>query len=158
MKNIILTPGQKAISINLDSSIYGSLVEIGAGQEVARQLFRVGSASGTIAKTMSAYDRDFSDAIYGKEKNGRYVCKSRLVKMLDKEYDLLEERLDRNNFKQTRYFTFADTVTTINYDKTKQGHGWIGLRFQLTPNGPANDFLIHVRLKDQEAKIQQETI
>ncbi len=126
MKNIILTPGQKAISINLDSSIYGSLVEIGAGQEVARQLFRVGSASGTIAKTMSAYDRDFSDAIYGKEKNGRYVCKSRLVKMLDKEYDLLEERLDRNNFKQTRYFTFADTVTTINYDKTKQGHGWIG--------------------------------
>ena len=158
MKNIILTPGQKAISINLDSSIYGSLVEIGAGQEVARQLFRVGSASGTIAKTMSAYDRDFSDAIYGKEKNGRYVCKSRLVKMLDKEYDLLEERLDRNNFKQTRYFTFADTVTTINYDKTKQGHGWIGLRFQLTPNGPANDFLIHVRLNDQEAKIQQETI
>ena len=158
MKNIILTPGQKAISINLDSSIYGSLVEIGAGQEVARQLFRVGSASGTIAKTMSAYDRDFSDAIYGKEKNGRYVCKSRLIKMLDKEYDLLEERLNRNNFKRTRYFTFADTVTTINYDKTKQGHGWIGLRFQLTPNGPANDFLIHVRLKDQEAKIQQETI
>ena len=158
MKNIILTPGQKAISINLDNSIYGSLVEIGAGQEVARQLFRVGSASGTIAKTMSAYDRDFSDAIYGKEKNGRYVCKSRLVKMLDKEYDLLEERLNKENFKHTRYFTFADTVTTINYDKTKQGHGWIGLRFQLTPDGPANDFLIHVRLKDQEAKIQQETI
>ena len=158
MKNIILTPGQKAISINLDNSIYGSLVEIGAGQEVARQLFRVGSASGTIAKTMSAYDRDFSDAIYGKEKNGRYVCKSRLVKMLDKEYDLLEERLNKENFKNTRYFTFADTVTTINYDKTKKGHGWIGLRFQLTPDGPPNDFLIHIRLKDQEAKIQQETI
>ena len=153
-----LTPGQKAISINLDNSIYGSFVEIGAGQEVARQFFRVGSASGTIAKTMSAYDRDFSDAIYGKEKDGRYVCKSRLVKMLEKEYSLLEERLDRENYKDTRYFAFADTVTTINYDKTKNGHGWIGIRFQISPESPPNDFLIHVRLKDQEAKIQQETI
>ena len=153
-----LTPGQKAISINLDNSIYGSFVEIGAGQEVARQFFRVGSASGTIAKTMSAYDRDFSDAIYGKEKDRRYVCKSRLVKMLEKEYSLLEERLDRENYKDTRYFAFADTVTTINYDKTKNGHGWIGIRFQISPESPPNDFLIHVRLKDQEAKIQQETI
>ena len=158
MNNITLTPGQKAISINLDNSIYGSFVEIGAGQEVARQFFRVGSASGTIAKTMSAYDRDFSDAIYGKEKDGRYVCKSRLVKMLEKEYSLLEERLDRENYKDTRYFAFADTVTTINYDKTKNGHGWIGIRFQISPESPPNDFLIHVRLKDQEAKIQQETI
>jgi|TARA_B100000780_G_scaffold161872_1_gene113169 hypothetical protein len=158
MNNMTLTPGQKAISINLDNSIYGSFVEIGAGQEVARQFFRVGSASGTIAKTMSAYDRDFSDAIYGKEKDGRYVCKSRLVKMLEKEYSLLEERLDRENYKDTRYFAFADTVTTINYDKTKNGHGWIGIRFQISPESPPNDFLIHVRLKDQEAKIQQETI
>ena len=82
-KQIILTPGQKAKKINIDKTIYGSFIEIGAGQEVARQFFRVGSASKTIAKTMSAYDRDFSDAIYGKEKDGRYVCKSRLNKMLN---------------------------------------------------------------------------
>ena len=157
-KQIILTPGQKARRINKDKSIYGSFVEIGAGQEVARQFFRVGSASKTIAKTMSAYDRDFSDAIYGKESDGRYVCKSRLNKMLNQEYELLEERLDRNEHKKTRYFVFADTVTTINYDKTVNGHGWIGLRFQLDPEKAPNDFLIHVRLKDQEAKLQQETI
>ena len=159
MKNqVILTPGQKALEVNLDNTIYGSFIEIGAGQEVARQFFRVGSASGTIAKTMSAYDRDFSDAIYGKEDDGRYVCKSRLRKMLEKEYLLLEERLNRQDHKKTRYFAFADTVTTINYDKTKNGHGWIGLRFQKDPNKKPNDFLIHVRLNDQEAKIQQETI
>ena len=157
-KQIVLTAGQKAKSINRDKSIYGSFVEIGAGQEVARQFFRVGSASKTIAKTMSAYDRDFSDAIYGKEDDGRYVCKSRLNKMLNQEYNLLEERLNRNDHKETRYFVFADTVTTINYKKTNKGHGWIGLRFQLDPKKKPNDFLIHVRLKDQEARLQQETI
>jgi hypothetical protein len=157
-KQIILTPGQKAIEVNLDNSIYGSFVEIGAGQEVARQFFRVGSASGTIAKTMSAYDRNFSDAIYGKEDDGRYVCKSRLNKMLKKEYALLEERLNRQDHKKTQYFAFADTVTTINYDKTKNGHGWMGLKFQKDPKNEPNNFLIHVRLKDQEARIQQETI
>ena len=157
-KQIILTAGQKAKSINIDKTIYGSFVEIGAGQEVARQFFRVGSASKTIAKTMSAYDRDFSDAIYGKEKDGRYVCKSRLNKMLNQEYSLLEERLNRKDHLDTRYFVFADTVTTINYERTNQGHGWIGLRFQLDPKKAPNDFLIHIRLHDQGAKIQQETV
>ena len=157
-KQIILTAGQKAFRINKDKTIYGSIVEIGAGQEVARQFFRVGSASKTVAKTMSAYDRDFSDAIYGKEDDGRYVCKSRLNKMLDQEYGLLEQRLYRKDHKDTRYFVFADTVTTINYDRTINGHGWIGLRFQIDPEKAPNDFLIHVRLKDQEAKLQQETI
>jgi len=157
-KQIILTPGQKAKKINIDKTIYGSFIEIGAGQEVARQFFRVGSASKTIAKTMSAYDRDFSDAIYGKEKDGRYVCKSRLNKMLNQEYSLLEERLNRKDHIDTKYFVFADTVTTVNYDKTNQGHGWIGLRFQLDPKKAPNDFLIHVRLHDQEARIQQETV
>lgn len=155
---IILSPAQKALRINLDDSIYGSFVEIGAGQEVARNFFRVGSASGTIAKTMSAYDKDFSDAIYEREDDGRYVSKSRLKKMLQKEYSLLEERLNRENYKDTRYFAFADTVATINYSKTTKGHGWMGLRFQLTPDGEPNDFIIHVLLKDPDAKLQQETV
>jgi len=156
--NVILTAGQKALKINLDNTIYGSFVEIGAGQEVARHFFKVGSASGTIAKTMSAYDKDFSNAIYGKEENERYVCKERLDNMLEKEYDLLEERLDRKDHKNVKFFAFADTVTTINFEKTKKGHGWIGLRFQLKDNQKPSDFIIHVYLKDQDAKIQQETI
>ena len=156
--NVILTAGQKALQINLDLSIYGSFVETGAGQEVARNFFRVGSASTTIAKTMSAYDKDFSDAIYGKEKNNRYVCKERLQKMLNHEYALLNERLDRNRYKDTRFFTFADTVTTINYSKTMQGHGWIGVRFQRDPDEKPSDFIIHVILNDQDAKLQQETV
>ncbi len=156
--NIILAPAQKALKINLDNTIYGSFVEIGAGQEVARNFFNVGSASGTIAKTMSAYDKDFSDAIYDKEADGRYVSKSRLEKMLNKEYVLLEERLNKDNFKDVRYFSFADTISTINYDKTNKGHGWMGLRFQITPDGAPNNFIIHVLLKDQKARLQQETV
>lgn len=157
-ENVILTAGQKALRINLDNTIYGSFVEIGAGQEVARHFFKVGSASGTIAKTMSAYDKDFSNAIYGKEKNERYVCKERLENMLEKEYNLLEERLDRKDHKNVRFFAFADTVTTINFDKTNKGHGWIGLRFQLKHDQTPSDFIIHVHLNDQDAKLQQETI
>ncbi len=156
--NVTLTAGQKALQINLDQSIYGSFVEIGAGQEVARNFFKAGSASTTIAKTMSAYDRDFSNAIYGKEENGRYVCKSRLEKMLDHEYQLLDERLDRENHKDTKFFTYADTISTVNYSKTTQGHGWIGLRFQRDPNEKPSDFIIHVILHDQDAKLQQETV
>ncbi|HIG33191.1 MAG TPA: TonB-dependent receptor [Flavobacteriales bacterium] len=156
--NIILAPAQKALKINLDNTIYGSFVEIGAGQEVARNFFNVGSASGTIAKTMSAYDKDFSDAIYDKEADGRYVSKSRLEKMLNKEYVLLEERLNKDNFKDVRYFSFADTISTINYAKTNKGHGWMGLRFQITPDGAPNNFIIHVLLKDQKARLQQETV
>ena len=101
--NIILSPAQKALRINLDKDIYGSFVEIGAGQEVARQFFRVGSASTTIAKTMSAYDRDFSDAIYGKENDGRYVSKNRLINMLNHEYSLIEERLKVEDHPNTKF-------------------------------------------------------
>ena len=157
-EKIILSPAQKALKINLDDSIYGSFVETGAGQEIARQFFRVGSASGTIAKTMSAYDKDFSNAIYGKEKDGRFVCKSRLHKMLEQEYALLEERLDRDNFPNTRFFTIADTVSTVDYKKTTQGNGWICIRFQLKPESKPNNVIIHVRLHDRTTKSQQETL
>ena len=156
--NVTLTARQKALQINLDESIYGSFVEIGAGQEVARNFFKAGSASSTIAKTMSAYDKHFSDAIYGKEPDNRYVCKSRLEKMLDHEYNLLNERLDRKYHKNTKFFTYADTITTTNYSKTIQGHGWIGVRFQSSPNQIPSDFIVHVILHDQDSKLQQETV
>jgi len=157
-KSIILSPDQKARQINLDSKIYGTFVEIGAGQEVVRHFFRAGMASRTIAKTMSAYDRDFSDSIYGKEKDGRYVCRDRLQKMIQKEYSLLEERLDRSQHKDKRFFAFANTMTTINHEKTIKGHGWIGIRFQLDPKKEANNVILHLRLNDPDAKLQQETI
>jgi hypothetical protein len=155
---IVLSPTQKALQINLDSSIYGTFAEIGAGQEVVRHFFRAGGASGTIAKTMSAYDKDFSDAIYGKEDDGRYVCKSRLKKILTQEYGLIETRLDRKQYLDTRYFTFANTITTINYNKTNKGHGWIGCKFQIDPNKPANEVILHIKLNDMDAKLQQEVV
>lgn len=148
---------QKALEINLNEKIYGTFAEIGAGQEVARNFFQAGAASATIAKTMSAYDKTYSDAIYGVEESGRYVCESRLYKMLDHEWQLLEERLSSIK-PDTTFFVFADTVSTINFGKTNKGHGWLGLRFQLYPQCPPNDLVIHVKLTDNDSKQQQEAI
>ncbi len=147
-----LTTQEKALRINLSKAIYGSFAEIGAGQEVAANFFKVGGASGTIAKTMSAYDMKFSDAIYGQ--GDRYVCEDRLIRMLDHEYVLLPERLP-HRIKDTRFFAFADTVEVLNFERTNQGHGWIGLRFQLTPEGPSNDCVIHVKMHDTDPLQQQ---
>ncbi|MDW3210261.1 MAG: TonB-dependent receptor [Reichenbachiella sp.] len=149
------TTKEKALSLNLNESIYGTLAEIGAGQEVASNFFKAGGASGTIAKTMSAYDMKFSDAIYGATK--RYVCEEKLLKMLDKEYHLLSKRLN-HRADETRFFAFANTVETINYQKTNQGHGWVGVRFQLTPFAEPNDCIIHVVLKDPDMLWQQEVL
>jgi hypothetical protein len=147
-----LTTQEKALRINLSRSIYGSFAEIGAGQEVAANFFKVGGASGTIAKTMSAYDMKFSDAIYGVCE--RYVCEDRLIQMLDHEYALLPERL-QHRVKETRFFAFADTVEVLNFERTNQGHGWIGLRFQLKPEGPFNDCVVHVKMHDNDPLQQQ---
>lgn len=155
---VILSASQKALRINLNSTIYGTFSEIGAGQEVVRHFFRAGGASGTIAKAMSAYDKDFSDAIYGKEDKARYVCKPRLDKMLNHEYRLIMERLTRKDHLTKTYFSFADTVTTINYQKTIQGHGWMGLKFQTAPEKEPNIVIIHVRMHEQDVLLQQASI
>lgn len=147
-----LTTQEKALRINLSKTIYGSFAEIGAGQEVAANFFKVGGASGTIAKTMSAYDMKFSDAIYGVCE--RYVCEDRLIQMLDHEYQLLPERL-QHRIADTRFFAFADTVEILNFERTNQGHGWIGLRFQIKPEGPYNDCVVHVKLLDNDPLQQQ---
>jgi hypothetical protein len=147
-----LTTQEKALRINLSRAIYGSFAEIGAGQEVAANFFKVGGASGTVAKTMSAYDMKFSDAIYGV--CDRYVCEDRLFRMLDHEYVLLPERLP-HRIETTRFFAFADTVEILNYERTNQGHGWIGLRFQLTPKSAPNDCIIHVKMHDADPLLQQ---
>lgn len=148
---------QKALDINLNDPIYGTFAEIGAGQEVARNFFQAGAAAGTIAKTMSAYDKTYSDAIYGDEPTGRYVSESRLYKMLDHEWGLMEERLSTTRPDAT-FFVFADTVQAINYTRTIKGNGWMGLRFRLTPDGPVNDMVLHVKMLDTNNRLQQEAI
>jgi len=148
---------QKALDINLNDPIYGTFAEIGAGQEVARNFFQAGAAAGTIAKTMSAYDKTYSDAIYGDEPSGRYVCETRLYKMLDHEWDLMEERLS-NSRPDATFFVFADTVQAINYTRTVKGNGWLGIRFRLSPDGPVNDMVLHVRMLDTNNRLQQEAI
>ncbi|MBQ0737935.1 TonB-dependent receptor, partial [Aquimarina celericrescens] len=105
----------KALRINLNENIYGTFAEIGAGQETVRNFFRAGAASGTIAKTMSAYDKDFSDAIYGIEDDKRYVTEARLKKMLSHEMRLMEERMDRKKHPKKLFFTYANTVATIDF-------------------------------------------
>jgi hypothetical protein len=158
MEREVISIKRKALRINLDESVYGTFAEIGAGQEVARTFFQVGGASGTIAKTMSAYDMAYSDAIYGEEKSGRYVSESRLMKMLDHECQLLETRLVDQKYQNRRFFAFADTCSILNFKKTNDPHSWLGLRFQLTPKGGYNDAIIHVRLKDNDALLQQKVI
>lgn len=158
MERLVLSTAQKALKINLNENIYGTFAEIGAGQEVVRNFFRVGAASGTVAKAMSAYDKAFSDAIYGKEEDSRYVTEARLRKMLDHEYGLIEQRLDRDDNPNRCYFAFANTVATINFTRKFKGHGWMGIRFQLEPGQKPNDVLFHIRMREEEAALQQETI
>lgn len=153
----LLETEQKALEINLDDSIYGTFAEIGAGQEVARYFFQVGAAAGTIAKTMSAYDKTYSDKIYGPEPSGRYVCESRLYKMLDHEYNLMVERLQQER-PGANFFVFADTVAAINFQRTIKGDGWLGVRFQLQPEGDPNDIVVHVRMLDNDNHLQQQAI
>ncbi len=152
----LLTTNRKALVINLDATRYGTFAEIGAGQEVARHFFQAGGASGTVAKTMSAYDMAFSDAIYGQAR--RYVSEKRLLTMLGHEYALLRERLEAARGATTRFFVFADTVAARSYRGDNECHGWLGVRFQTTPGGPTSDILVHVRMWDRENLQQQQAI
>ncbi|MEK9958238.1 MAG: TonB-dependent receptor [Flavobacteriaceae bacterium] len=148
----------KALRINLNNHIYGTFAEIGAGQEVARHFFRVGGASGTIAKTISAYDKNFSDTIYGEEDDGRYVTETRLNRMLDHEMRLLENRIPEDKQENKLFFTLANTVATIDFAKKFKGHGWMGIRYQVSPKSAYNNITLHFRFHQTEAKLQQEVL
>src|SRR5438132_14282105 len=147
---------KKALQINLDTNRYGTFAEIGAGQEVARRFFHVGAAAGTIAKTMSAYDTTFSDAIYGP--TDRYVSRVRLGTMLDREYKLLIERLDQTLGTQRLFFVFADTVAARSFKQHNEAHGWLGVRFQTDFRGEPSQIIIHVRMLDEGNVEQQEAL
>jgi hypothetical protein len=146
----------KALRINLDPALYGTFAEIGAGQEVARWFFIVGGAAGTIAKTMSAYDMEVSDAVYGTAR--RYVSRQRLQAMLTYEWDLLLERLDASRGASTEFFVFADTVAAKSFSRTEEGHGWLGVRFQTLPHTEPSEIIVHARMWDLENARQQEAL
>lgn len=148
----------KALRINLNENIYGTFAEIGAGQETVRQFFRAGGASGTIAKAMSAYDKAFSDAIYGIEDDKRYVTEARLRKMLNREVSLMEERLTRDLYPNKLFFSYANTVATIDFAKKYKGHGWVGIKYQVEPDQDYNEIILHLRFKENDARLQQETL
>lgn len=147
---------QKALAVNLDDKIYGTIAEIGAAQEVARWFFRVGAAAGSVAKTMSAYDMQVSDEIYGKA--GRYVSRERLEAMLDKEFSLLIRRLGASRGSDTRFFAFCDTVAARNFAGTNECHGWAGLRYLAEPGGEPNTIILHINMLDDSNVAQQEAV
>ena len=148
----------KALRINLNENIYGSFAEIGAGQETVRNFFKAGGASGTIAKTMSAYDKDFSDSIYGIEEDNRYVTESRVKTMLSHEINLIEQRLPRSKHPDRLFFSYANTVATIDFAKKFKGHGWVGIKYQVEPDGDYNEIVLHIRFHENEATLQQNTL
>ncbi|MBK1834190.1 TonB-dependent receptor [Roseibacillus ishigakijimensis] len=151
-----MTSLEKALQINLDPSIYGVFAEIGAGQEVANWFFRASASAGTVAKSISAYDMTMSDAIYGKGK--RYVSRERVRAMLDHEFAILSERLSGARGEDSTFFSYCNTVRARGYRDTAECHGWMGLRMQVRPNGPAGDILLHVRLLDEENVDQMEAL
>jgi hypothetical protein len=155
MEREVYSIKRKALMLNLDASKYGTIAEIGGGQEVARAFFQAGGASGTIAKTISAYDKTFSDHLYNSGKSGRYVSLTRLSQMLDAEYNELTSVLGKNRDLEVKFFSFANTVETLNYKKDNQGNGWLGVKFELSKPGIPNEVVIHVRLLENDALLQQ---
>lgn len=154
-QNNRLTTEDKALKINLRKDIYGCFAEIGAGQEVAANFFKAGGSSGTIAYTHSAYDMKVSDSMYGS--TSRYVCEERLSTMIEKEFKHLTDTLP-SKAKDSKFFAFCNTVESLNYHKTNQGNGWIGMRFQLKEEKTPNDIILHVIMHDNSHKMQQEAL
>lgn len=148
----------KALQINLNPNFYGTIAEIGGGQEVARAFFQAGGASGTIAKSISAYDKTFSDNLYNNGRKERYVSEKRLMQMLNKEFDELIQNLSDAQGFEKKYFVFADTVETLNFKKTNHGHGWMGVKFQLNENRQPNTVIVHVNLLENDGILQQYTL
>src|SRR5215213_9150327 len=156
MKEGTFDTHQKALKINLDPRWYGTFAEIGAGQEVVRWFFRVGGGAGTIAKSISAYDMTVSDAIYGTTE--RYVSRGRLEGMLKHEYELNIDRLQEIRGDNTSFFSFADTVSARSFKGNNECHGWMGVKFQSHARDEPSQIVIHVRMLDSEAALQQEAL
>ncbi|OYT10614.1 MAG: nicotinate-nucleotide adenylyltransferase [Bacteroidetes bacterium 4572_112] len=158
MQDNTQTTKQKAVHINIVDNVYGSIAEIGGGQEVARAFFQAGGASGTVAKSISAYDKTFSDYYYNSNKPGRYVAEDRVIKMLHKEYTDLLNVISESKDCETKFFSFADTVETLNYHKNNKPHGWMGIRFQGSDRSKPNEVKLHFNLLENDGNLQQYTL
>ncbi|MCF8303018.1 MAG: hypothetical protein K9I94_07065 [Bacteroidales bacterium] len=158
MEREILSTNRKALQINLDPTIYGTIAEIGGGQEVARNFFQAGGASGTVAKSISAYDKLFSDRLYNRNRTGRYVSEARLTKMLKTEYDEVINILEEHRPKRCRFFAFGNTVAILNYKKDNYSHGWLGVRYQVNQQTEPNEVVLHVNLLENDGLLQQQTL
>ncbi len=151
----IISIENKCTRLNLNENIYGTFAEIGAGQETVRHFFRAKNPKGTIAKTLSAYDKDFSDAIYGLEPQNRYVTEARLKSMLDYETGLIEQRISRTKHPDKLFFSYANTVATIDWAKKYKGHGWLGIKFQRKSKQEYSEIILHVQFHENTAAHQQ---
>ena len=149
---------EKALRINLDEKKYGTIAEIGAGQEVARHFFLAGAAAGTIAKTISAYDMKFSDALYGVQEGGRYVSKPRVRAMLEKEFDLVVDRVGNTRSRSSRYFAYSTTVAAKSFNRDNECHAWCGIRVQMYPGAEPSEIIAHIRMRDTNAEMQQDAL
>jgi hypothetical protein len=157
MKHEVIPINRKALKINIDTPMYGSFAEIGGGQETSRHFFIAGGASNTLARTSSAYDKKFSDLFYNQNKPGRYVSENRLKKMLKREYDDVFSVLHEEK-PEALFFAFANTVEVLNYQKSNYSHGWMGVKFQLSPGGKPNTVIMHVKLLENDGLLQQKTL
>lgn len=149
---------EKALRINLDEKKYGTIAEIGAGQEVARHFFLAGAAAGTVAKTISAYDMKFSDALYGVQEGGRYVSKARVRAMLEKEFNLVIDRVGTTRSRASRFFAYATTVAAKSFNRDNECHAWCGIKVQMYPGAEASELIVHVRMRDNSAELQQDAL
>ena len=145
----------RALRVNLDEKKYGTIAEIGAGQEVARQFFRAGAAAGTIASAISAYDMQFSDAIYGIQEDGRYVSRARAKAMVEKEFDLVINRVGTSRPKSSRFFAYAATIAAKRFNSDNECHAWCAIRVQMYPRAEPSEIVVHVRMLDKNAELQQ---
>ena len=146
---------QKVLNLNLDPAIFGSFARSGrpgGGALVPHG----GAASGTVAKTISAYDKEVSDDLYGA--GTRYVSRQRLEAMLEREWTQLQSQLRESRGARSRFFAFADTVSARNYAGTNECHGWMGIQFQDQPEGERNEIVLHVNMRDPTSSLQGEAL
>jgi hypothetical protein len=153
---VVLSTKEKSVHINIDSNYYGAIAEIGGGQETVRHLFQAGGASNTVAKSISAYDKLFSDHFYNQGNPARHVAEDRLRKMIDHEYGELIEILDKKNNR--KFFAFANTVETLNFAKTNHGNGWLGIAVEGNDRYHPNKMFIHLKLHENDTLLQQNTL
>ncbi len=147
---------RKALEINLDPTIYGTFAEIGQARRSQTGSWPVGAASGTVAQTISAYDKSFSDERYGQ--GTRYVSRERLQSMLDREFQSLQGSLRAARAPEVRFFAFADTVAARNFKGDNEQHGWVGVRFEREGSTTPHDVLFHIEFRDQDVAHQREAL